>query len=74
MLYLKEQLECRDKELFLVVNSEVERSQSWLIPSSLYNNKEISVSDRDADCLQLCDVVSDECSITFNPYQLDDSN
>lgn len=71
--YLKEQLDCKDKELFLVVTSEVEQKQSWLIHSSLYTNEQISISDRDADCLQLCDVVSDDCSITFNPCQIDDS-
>lgn len=32
--YLRTQLESNDKELFLVVQSEVERSQSWLKESN----------------------------------------
>lgn len=29
ILYLKEQLQCKDKELFIVVSKEVEETQSW---------------------------------------------
>lgn len=34
--YLQEQLECKERELFVIVTSEVEQNQSWLLNSNHY--------------------------------------
>lgn len=34
MTYLKEQIESKEKELFLVVTREIENNQGWLMESS----------------------------------------
>lgn len=38
LAYLKDQIESKDKELFLVVSREIESSQGWLIESPEAND------------------------------------
>lgn len=56
--YLKDELENKDKELFLVVTSDVERSQDWLNNHS--NMKRFNLQERDAEIVQLKDIDSDQ--------------
>ncbi|KAF5290009.1 hypothetical protein FQR65_LT11675 [Abscondita terminalis] len=62
--YLKEQLDCKDKELFLVVESEVDKTQNWLLNKASYSN---NVKDADVEVVQLKDIVSDGVNVTINP-------
>lgn len=62
--YLKDQVESKDKELFLVVTTNVERNQRWLSNHKSYTKDS---KDMDAEILQLADIVSDEVNITYNP-------
>lgn len=52
--YLKEELENKDKELFLVVTSDVEKNQDWLNNHS--NTNKSNLHDRDAEIVQLKDI------------------
>lgn len=54
--YVKEELECKDKEMFLVVTSEIEKEQSWHHDQV---NQVNNIQERDAEILQLRDIVSD---------------
>lgn len=67
--YLKDQLECKEKELFVVVTKEVEEHQSWMHnftihpPHAIHRESPIdSFSDkydyqsRDAECVHVNDV------------------
>lgn len=57
--YLKEELENKEKELFLVVTGDVERNQNWLTGTKA-NYK---LNERDSEVLVLKDVVSDKLQI-----------
>ncbi|XP_017769356.1 PREDICTED: josephin-1 [Nicrophorus vespilloides] len=63
--YLKDELESKEKQLFLVVSGEVSKDQSWLLNQSAYskNNDE----DREVEVLQLKDIISENCKVTLNP-------
>ncbi|XP_056638842.1 josephin-like protein isoform X1 [Diorhabda sublineata] len=50
--YLKDEIECKDKEIFLVVTSEVSQKQSWIKDFSIPP----AVNGRDADIIQLGDI------------------
>lgn len=64
--YLKDELDCKDKELFLVVTSEVEKDQSWLKdPIKYATNVGGSGQERDAEVVQLKDIPA--CDVTINP-------
>lgn len=62
--YLKEELDCRDKELFLVVTNEVGKEQSWLKNQASYSN---NLQEREAEIIQLRDITSDDVNVTINP-------
>ncbi|RZC42967.1 Josephin domain containing protein [Asbolus verrucosus] len=62
--YLKEELDCRDKELFLVVTNDAGKEQSWLKNQATYSN---NIQERDAEVLQLKDIKSDNVNVTINP-------
>lgn len=49
--YLREQLESKEKELFLVVSQEVERSHSWQLDSNAVTN----------NCVPSATATSDKC-------------
>ncbi|XP_044266950.1 josephin-1-like [Tribolium madens] len=61
--YLKEELDCRDKELFLVVTNDVGKEQSWLKNQASYSN----LQEREAEIVQLRDITSDDVNVTINP-------
>lgn len=63
--YLKEELDCKDKELFLVVTNEVEKETSWLKDQASYS-KNIQ-EEREAEVLLLKDITSDGVNVTINP-------
>lgn len=69
--YLKDELDSRDKELFLVVRKDVEREQSWLLDRANYTDH---IQERDAQVLQLKDVVNEEFNAVFNPLCNNSSN
>jgi len=50
--YLFGQLECKEKELFVVVTSEVEQNQRW--QSSLHDQKHLNGSSVEEPVTQLC--------------------
>lgn len=50
--YLLGQLECKEKELFVVVTSEVEQNQRW--QSSSHDEKHMNRSSVDEPVTQLC--------------------
>lgn len=45
LIYLKDQIESKEKELFLVVSKEIDNNQGWLI--NTYANKESINADHD---------------------------
>lgn len=51
--------------MFLVVNSEVEKEQSWLLDR---NNYKCNMHERDAEIIQLKDIVNDSTCITTNQH------
>lgn len=57
--YIKEELESRDKEMFLVVSKEIEEDQSWLLDQSRYSSKTNSIQERDAEIVKLGDIGCD---------------
>lgn len=69
--YLKEELDSKDKELFLVVTKEVEREQSWLLDQASYTN---SIQERDAEVLQLKDIVNEDFNVVINPLRNNTNN
>jgi josephin len=62
--YLKEELDCREKELFLVVTNDIGKDQAWLKNETAYSN---NLQEREAEVLQLKDIISDDSNITINP-------
>jgi josephin len=62
--YLKEELDCREKELFLVVTNDIGKDQAWLKNETTYSN---NLQEREAEVLQLKDIISDDSNITINP-------
>lgn len=62
--YLKIELDNKDKELFIVVNNEIDKNQSWLLDKAAYSNH---LLEREAEVIQLNDIISDELNITINP-------
>lgn len=62
--YLKMELDNKDKELFIVVNNEIDKNQSWLLDKSAYSSH---LLEREAEVIQLNDIISDELNITINP-------
>lgn len=62
--YLREELESRDKELFLVVVKDVEKEQGWLQDQTNYAN---NIGERDAEILQLKDIMNEDFNVVFNP-------
>lgn len=57
--YLRDELDCKDKELFLVVTSETEKNQSWLLDQASYSNSLNTNYNRDAEIVQLKDILSE---------------
>lgn len=54
---MREELESKEKELFVVVSSEVGKLQSWLLVKSSYCN---SFKENETEILQLKDVANSE--------------
>lgn len=54
--YIKEELESKDKEMFLVVSSDVDKEQSWLLDRTSYCQ---NIQERDAEIIQLKDIVNE---------------
>jgi len=63
--FLKDELESKEKQLFIVVSADVEREGSWLLSGNHVANQ--SNSDNDVEVLQLKDIISDEMKVTMNP-------
>lgn len=61
--YLKEELDSKDKELFLVVGRDVEKEQGWLLDQASYTN---AIQERDAEVLQLKDIVNEDFNVIYN--------
>lgn len=61
--YLKEELDSRDKEVFLVVRKDVEKEQGWLLDQASYSN---AIQERDAEVLQLKDIVNEDFNVVYN--------
>lgn len=59
--YLKEELDNKDKELFLVVTTEVENNQDWLNNHSTLERN--NLFERDAEVVQLKDIVRDNATL-----------
>ncbi|KAJ8941227.1 hypothetical protein NQ318_015659 [Aromia moschata] len=62
--YLREELDCKDKELFLVVTNDVEKNQSWLQDHGGYCNT-VNL-DRDAEEICLKDITNSDIQNSFN--------
>lgn len=58
--YLKEQLDSKEKELFVIVNKEVEEKQLWMHQYSAQNSREASQQSYPA--LPYCDTSADSVS------------
>lgn len=56
--FIRNKLDSQDKELFIVMKSDVEKSQSWLKEQSNYNNKIVDSSNRDAEEILISDINS----------------
>ncbi|KAJ8974664.1 hypothetical protein NQ317_011981 [Molorchus minor] len=69
--YLKDELDCKDKELFLVVTNEVEKEQSWLQDQGNYCTT--TSLDRDAEEVQLKDITNTDLK-PFTCKMSDESN
>lgn len=69
--YLKEELDSKDKELFLVVGKDVEKEQSWLLDQTSYAH---AIQERDAEVLQLKDIVNEDFNVIYNPLCNNSSN
>ncbi|KAG5882051.1 hypothetical protein JTB14_007713 [Gonioctena quinquepunctata] len=54
--YLRDELDCKDKQLFLVVTEEAAKNQSWLHDKSNYMNTTSIIENRDADIVHLNDI------------------
>ncbi|KAI4460377.1 josephin 1 2 [Holotrichia oblita] len=63
--YLKEELESKDKQLFLVIEEDRSESQDWLLKDSL--NWGENIQERDAQILLLKDIASEDVNVTINP-------
>ncbi|KAK9694223.1 Josephin [Popillia japonica] len=61
--YLKEELDSKDKQLFLVIDEDRSENQDWLIKDSLNWGGE----ERDAQVLLLKDIASEDVNVTINP-------
>lgn len=59
LYYLRDELDCKDKELFLVVTNETEKDQSWLLDQASYSNSLNLNYNRDAEIVQLKDILSE---------------
>ncbi|XP_019870120.1 josephin-like protein [Aethina tumida] len=60
--YLKQELDCKDKELFLVVSQELDKNQAWLKDQATYSN---NIPEREAEILQLKDILNED-SVSVN--------
>lgn len=47
LIYLKDQIDSKEKELFLVVSREIDNNQGWLI-NTYANKEEINNTDHDS--------------------------
>lgn len=56
---MREELDDKEKQLFLVVTQEVEQTQSWLKDVQNYNNANRMVENFDAEIVNLKDINSD---------------
>ncbi|XP_050305138.1 josephin-like protein [Anthonomus grandis grandis] len=54
--FIRNELDSQDKELFIVVSSNVEKAQSWLKENSNYTNKLVDSTSRDAEEITLNDI------------------
>lgn len=66
MDYLKEETESKDKQLFVVVTSEVDKNESWLLNKSSYSNH-VHLQEREAEVLELRDIIAEDTNVTINP-------
>ncbi|XP_065174036.1 josephin-1-like [Atheta coriaria] len=64
--YLKEETESKDKQLFVVVTSEVDKNESWLLNKSSYSNH-VHLQEREAEVLELRDIIAEDTNVTINP-------
>lgn len=58
--YLREELDDKEKQLFLVVEQDVEQQQSWLKDVESYNNVTRLVDNFDAEVVNLKDIINDQ--------------
>lgn len=59
--YLRDELDDKEKQLFLVVTQEVEQKQNWLKDAESYNNATRMLDNLDAEIVNLKDVNIDQC-------------
>ncbi|CAH2005681.1 unnamed protein product [Acanthoscelides obtectus] len=57
--YLREELEDKEKQLFLVVTEEVGKNHSWLLDQNVYSNPVNNINNIDADVVELKDIHRD---------------
>lgn len=54
--FMRNELDSQDKELFIVMTSDVEKCQAWLKENSNYNNKICDSQNRDAEEILVGDI------------------
>lgn len=61
--YLKEELDNKDKQLFLVIDEEKAQNQDWILKSA---NCCDNLQEREAEVLLLKEIASDDVNVTIN--------
>lgn len=64
--YLRDELDDKEKQLFLVVTQEVEHKQSWLKDVETYNSATRMIDNIDAETINIKDIKFDECKENVN--------
>ncbi|CAH3885221.1 unnamed protein product [Pieris brassicae] len=57
--YLKEQLDCKEKELFVVVSKEVEEKQLWMHQYTINRVQEVHIKESLTNCLSIDSINSE---------------
>nr|CAH7751793.1 unnamed protein product [Callosobruchus chinensis] len=57
--YLREELDDKEKQLFLVVTEKVGQDHSWLLDQNIYSSALNNINDIDADIVELKDIHRD---------------
>lgn len=68
--YVKEEIGNKDKELFIIVSNEMAKDQQWLLSKSAYCS---NLQERDAEIVQLKDIIEIDDNFTYNMMSNSDS-